>query len=265
MLDASYSKLPSSSKITAPMVNSRIIESPRMALVPFQSIQQLSLPSLILPLLQENMNCSFIKSAEKQLFDSEVEFFEWTEAKALKLLNHWKRDTLVWILFKDSFNQIESNEETFPQRNSHRKSIQKTIHGGSLFPALSLKPKDKIPVGLACMSPSGSFSTKILTCMIRRKSRGKGYATEACKAILMHMLIPKANNSLKNLFDAQNPPNTELDSIVSLLGPNEPASWKRVLEKLGMTSDGSSIIYDSPTELFSINKEEFAELWSIVA
>ena len=221
-------------------IQKKLIESPRLTLIPAQGFHQSILLSLISPLIHENKKCSFIKNTQTEILREQLDL---TEVTINQLLSYWRKTTLIWLIFKISEvdrSPLQPRKKFIPGINTSKSSF-----------------KTKSPLGFITISPSDTPCTGILNCVIQKRSFGKGYGTEASKALLKHLFIPKPT-SYKILSD---PLYSDLEAVVSIVG--ESKAWQRVLEKLGMTFDGSSLVNGVVTEVYSIKKDEFRELWSI--
>jgi hypothetical protein len=176
------------------------IDSPRTLLVPMTSIsanQHLTLVTFLGNLFAESdVQCAFIKREQQRIP-------EWKNSleNHIQLLQKWKNDSRhskVWLVYSKELESFQTAkvEETFPPRTRTKvdlsqRSIQRDVTHASLAKSpLKAHSENRFPVGIVALSSTGSgpshLNTRLLDVAIRNEFAGKGFATEAAKAVVKY-------------------------------------------------------------------------------
>ncbi|KAJ3335573.1 hypothetical protein HDU91_002118, partial [Kappamyces sp. JEL0680] len=191
----------------------------------------------------------------------------------------------IWLIFNKDQDSLAGNdvEETYPPRSLVQKNVdlsQRSIQMGlatsnTLTPlsksphrAASLLLESRFPMGLVAISPTGptSSSTRLLEVVVRQAFQGKGFATEAAKAIIKYTFCPPSALALKSLFTPPTlaKPQPQVTQILSLVEERRSGpGWERVLEKLGMQKAGHAQMGTSTCDVYSLTYQDFQDLWMI--
>lgn len=240
------------------------LDTPRLIMVPISSIS----PALVSSFLCQLFNDSsislspFLSSLAMKVDIDFVIDREWSHSNALNLLSIWNESqTDVWILFP--LRLLSVSLDTYPPRQSLKTHSQSTIQASN-----PIKPpsEGKFPIGLVSLSPT-SHDTLILDCLIRRDYEGKGFATEASKAILNHLFTPNTalrDSTLQSLFEPALSvyPKPQVQCVAAMVKEGDGKGWARVLEKLGMKGEGATEVDGKLAEIKAITKDIYLELWA---
>ncbi|KAJ3261529.1 hypothetical protein HK103_005367 [Boothiomyces macroporosus] len=234
-------------KSNPPVNIAREVETPQLKLCPITSNSlSYSHASFLNQLFQlesiRNSTFCILQSLRIPDFDS------WTSETIHKLIQLWKEDCQipgcgVWVIFQ------EKEKEDLP------------MDVNTTYPPRNISSSKKTPIGLATLSPSENDPDEcILNIFIHPNNNGKGFGFEAAKALLKANLFPR--RIFPDIFPVgkERVYKTKVSSFVNDQDANCDR-WTRLLEKLGMSLTGQFIIAGRLSQVFTISREEFMDLW----